>query len=785
MKHQDLIRELFDEAPIPERLLPDNIALMLKEKAKTATKEIIKAENISSNPKSININKRSLLYRATATIAASIVLLIGVTTYFHKDSNSLPTVESDGSSIKTELHPASSYTELYNTFQKMYVSSNKRTIVDVISDILAPNAIANGNTTGIQEDATDTLYGESTIKTDTQKQYSETHEQVAGVEEADIIKTDGSNIYYIANNKLYIVSTDNGNMSLLSESSTNNIIPIEMFINGTRLVVISNDYSKMTKEPMPQDDIAIPYEGSSSASSGSTSSSSGIDSQSSGSATPTVGAGTSSSSATQSSVAPVATSNASSGTLPAGDDTNLGRPDAPTSNGVASNSTVNNGEVQDIFIDQGIGYWYKNNLVVEIYDISDSTAPTVINTYKQDGNYISSRMIDNVMYIMTSYSDYQIGPITDENDLESYVPSYHLNDQKCYISASDIQIPEYVESTSYTILAGIDINATEPLVSIKAMLGYNGTIYSSNDYIYIIGNKWNKNSETTTIARFSLDNGTLTQSAFGTVPGVVLNQFSMDEYNGFFRIATTDLDYSNFTQSNGLYVLDSNLEIVGSISGLAETETIQSVRYDKNIAYVVTFRQTDPLYTIDLTDPTNPSVMSELKVSGYSSYLYKYADGLLLGFGIEADENGSQTGLKLSMFNTDELNNVNEISKIVLGDELQYATSSALSNHKSLLIDGGKNIIGVPVSYYDKIDTCNQYILFSYNATDGFVKIGAIETHDVYYNNEFSRGMYIGDVVYAFSQGRIISASISDMSIISTLVLTDGNTNSYGPETRD
>ena len=118
----------------------------------------------------------------------------------------------------------------------------------------------------------------------------------------------------------------------------------------------------------------------------------------------------------------------------------------------------------------------------------------------------------------------------------------------------------------------------------------------------------------------------------GSVPGEVLNQFSMDEKDGYFRIATTDSEnWSSETNTNNLYVLNENLEIIGKVEGLAKGEKIYSVRFIGKMGYMVTFKEIDPLFVIDLSDPTNPQVKGELKIPGYSSYLHPYDENHIIG----------------------------------------------------------------------------------------------------------------------------------------------------------
>ena len=215
-----------------------------------------------------------------------------------------------------------------------------------------------------------------------------------------------------------------------------------------------------------------------------------------------------------------------------------------------------------------------------------------------------------------------------------------------------------------------------------------------------------KELEKTIIHKIGIDDGALKYKTAGEVPGVVLNQFSMDEDNGYFRIATTkNRNWSSFggleTQESysNLYVLDKKMRVVGKIEKLAEGEKIYSVRFMQNRAYLVTFKQVDPLFVIDLSSPTNPKVLGELKIPGYSSYLHPYDETTLIGFG--KDSGNWNAKLKLSLFDVSSIGDPKEIDTYVL--EGKRSDSIALYDHKAFLFSKDKNLLVIPVSCEDAI----------------------------------------------------------------------------------
>ncbi|MFA6097842.1 MAG: beta-propeller domain-containing protein [Candidatus Paceibacterota bacterium] len=226
-----------------------------------------------------------------------------------------------------------------------------------------------------------------------------------------------------------------------------------------------------------------------------------------------------------------------------------------------------------------------------------------------------------------------------------------------------------------------------------------------------------KELERTVIHKIAIDKGDLNYKAVGDVTGMVLDQFSMDESAGYFRIATTkNRTWSQFgsddTQSySNIYVLDGDMKVVGQAEGIAKGEQIYAVRFMQNRAYMVTFKRTDPLFVIDLSDPSDPKILGELKVPGFSSYLHPYDATTLIGIGKESDENGRVTGgVKLSLFDVADVQNPKELDKYVIGNS--SSNSIAIDEHKAFLFSLDKNLLVIPVSTQDNFKVLDQGISF-------------------------------------------------------------------------
>ncbi|MBU5689985.1 MAG: beta-propeller domain-containing protein [Candidatus Aenigmatarchaeota archaeon] len=280
-------------------------------------------------------------------------------------------------------------------------------------------------------------------------------------------------------------------------------------------------------------------------------------------------------------------------------------------------------------------------------------------------------------------------------------------------------------------------------------------------------NKISIDNQQTIINKLSIENGNVELVSSGQVPGSVLNQFSMDEYEGNFRVATT---VYGFEQSkNNVYVLDQNLNVIGKIEGIAEGERIYSVRFINDKAYVVTFKQIDPFFVIDLSDPSNPEVLGYLKLPGVSDYLHPYDETHLIGFGRDIDEQGRVKGLKISIFDVSSVDNPVEISNYIVKGEYTY--SEALYEHKAFLFSKEKNLLVIPATINEgrfyPLNSWSGLLVFNISLDD--IKMKGRITHDGYYYQ--IRSLYIGDVLYSISESYIKANSIDDLSEIDQVQL--------------
>ncbi len=286
-------------------------------------------------------------------------------------------------------------------------------------------------------------------------------------------------------------------------------------------------------------------------------------------------------------------------------------------------------------------------------------------------------------------------------------------------------------------------------------------------------NELEKQRERTLVRKISLDSGFVKLEAEGEVPGRILNQFSMDEFEGNFRIATTTGEVWNGNSENHLYVLDSKLDIVGKIEGLAQGEKIYSVRFMGQKAYIVTFKKVDPLFVLDLSNPAAPKVLGKLKIPGYSDYLHPYDENHLIGIGKDAADAGNfawYQGLKLSLFDVSDLENPKEVANFKIGD--RGSESEALHNHKAFLFDRQKNLLVLPVSvaeispedYQGRANAYGRTVftgayVFNLTPESGFVLRGSI-SHN---NADVHRSLYIGNTLFTVSDSMVKANSLLDL----------------------
>lgn len=369
----------------------------------------------------------------------------------------------------------------------------------------------------------------------------------------------------------------------------------------------------------------------------------------------------------------------------------------------------------------------SSDTLAVIYDISDPTAPKEAARCRQSGYYNQSRLIGKKLYILSNHSVNTQSIIKDNP--ASFVPSVECGDYCGAVEPSSICIYNNCERPEYTVISAYDIEDGS-LSGTQSLLGGSSTVYAGTENIITCG----ISSVTTQVARFSIDNGKIELKATGEISGTLLNQFSIDEYKGYFRFVTTRIKYesSQFPSDtvNVLTVLDGEL------------------------------KQVDPLFSVDLSDPASPEIIGSLKIPGFSDYLFPYGDGLLLGIGRNADENtGRVENMKLSMFDISDPSDVTECAK----RSLVPSYSDSLYTHKATLADPGKNIIGF--SAYGNHGP--EYYIYSFE--NGQFSEKLYVPLDI--NSEFSRGLYINDIFYIVSDTQILSFTLDGFAPLGTLIL--------------
>lgn len=355
----------------------------------------------------------------------------------------------------------------------------------------------------------------------------------------------------------------------------------------------------------------------------------------------------------------------------------------------------------------GAGRW-ANATFVEVYDIADRTAPKLVTEYSQQGGYDNSRMIGTKLYaVSTYYVD------ISHDDYRNYcIPETEINDVCKKVPADCISVVEESNSNVYAVITTLDVeNGTEP--SCEAILGNCNELYASAKGLFLSETNFDEQAQHfTKIYRFEYTDTGVNYKCMGKVAGYINDQFSMSYDGEHFRIATTlnktEVDGDTVSMSvdnrvNNLYILNNNMQIVGKVEDLAQGESIESVRFVGDMAYVVTFRQTDPLFVIDLSDPENPTVKGELKIPGFSEYLHPIADGLLVGVGYDGTESGTNGDCKVSLFDVTNPYEPAESSVLTVSDGMAGCYPLVAENHK-LYIKLSENEFAVPFRVYSYIE---------------------------------------------------------------------------------
>ena len=624
-------------------------------------------------------------------------------------TGTLPPVNPEVSPIQT----FQSYSDLQNFLINNTNGVNRYWVSTGTTNELTPNATPMPAPAPTTAPSISGPIGQITTtgKDVTDTNYSPTNIQVAGVDEADSVKTDGKYLYVIANNTVYIMDAGAANpqdakviAKIASGDDNAYLSGIYLSQDGNKLAVLGSQY------------------------------------------------------------APYVTSTKDSFIMPP--------------------------------------YWGGSTTFVKVYDIANKANPVLARNFTMSGNYVNSRMIGNYVYDIITES-VNVGGNGTFN-----LPIVFAGADASNIAPNKIlYVPSSATYYTYTTVVALNIlDDSQAPANTTVMMDGTSEMYVSTNNIYITTPTWYGDHENTNIYRISINQTSITAQAKGAVVGNPINQYAMDEFNGYFRIATTIWIQDNATASDGavfkvtrqvnsIYVLNADLKIVGKLEKFKMDENLYAVRFMGNKCYVVTAKQTDPFFIIDMSNPAAPKVAGQLKIPGYSSYLHPLDENHIIGLGKE------NSTVKLSLFDVSNVNAPTEIAKYMVN--ASYSDSSALYDPHAFLFDAAKQMLVIPVSINNQpvimsllpastgvvgiaAPSAPSYwqgvYIFNVNATSGFTLKGSItqvdnsvsQNSDSYWMGSsywINRSLYINNTLYTFSQSRVQLNSLDNFALLAKIDL--------------
>jgi inhibitor of cysteine peptidase len=632
------------------------------------------------------IKKRAGIYAVAAVLFA---IILGSLCY---NLGLLPTVQVTQASV---FKTFSSYSELKN-----YLKTNSKMASFPSSDIMvfaaATDLVGSSLTNGVP-----TPYPTTRVAS---TEYSETNIQVAGVDEADIVKSDGQYMYVVTGSNVSILKAYSAeDAGLVSTMAFGQAYVSGIFVNKERLIVLGYNATVFVPAPILNPLSGAPYIG---------------------------------------------------------------------------------------------GFFGDVKTFVQVYDVSNKSAPKLLTDFAMTGGYFNSRMTGDYVYVVIGQPSY----ITNDTVI---LPDVYSNGAASQIEPTEIHYCNSSDVYYYftTIVALNTQDATEKPATMTIMMGNPRNMYMSPSNIYVTFPDMNGD---TTIYRLRVQGNNVTSEATGTVPGQEINQYSMDEYGDHFRIATTrwptllpivSSKNASSVQTNSLYVLDMSLNIVGELGNIGDGENFHAARFVGDRCYLVTFVKTDPLFVIDLSAPKNPQILGQLNVSGYSDYLHPYDENHLIGIGKEAvgaDEGNFAwyQGIKVALFDVSNVSNPVQMANYTIGD--RGSDSPVLYDPKAFLFDRSRDLLVIPV-LVAKIDPAQfpggvppsergtpvwqgAYV-FNITLAGGLSLEGTI-THGQSsgvapdYSYWVTRALYIEDVLYTVSEKEVMLNSLQNLAFLKEIDLS-------------
>ena len=450
-------------------------------------------------------------------------------------------------------------------------------------------------------------------------------------------------------------------------------------------------------------------------------------------------------------------------------------------------------------------------------DISDPATPRVTSSLTLDGDYVSARLIDGVARVVVRSQpvalEFQMPKagglraeraatrhnraVIKRSSVDDWLPYAVLTDaasgsesERPLLDCEAVRHPDTFGGFGMVSVLSVDLAAGLEIETAAGVIGDADTVYASTENLYVALHQWSDGGPgvargkaapegpSTDLHQFDITGTDAARYlASGSVPGRLLNQWALSEHDGVLRVATTADDTGRGQSSSSVVSLQrrgERLTEIGRVDGLGKDEQIYAVRYDGDIGYVVTFRQTDPLYTLDLSDPRRPRVRGELKINGYSAYLHPVGDGRVVGVGQDATKLGRVTGSQVSLFDVASLTRPERLDQLFLG----RGSSSVEYDHRAFLFWSDSNTMVIPLQTWTRRPFNGVVVLtvddrglrrrgtIQHSRSAGGHKAGITEAPDIRRSGGamISRSFVLDDALLTVSDAGVLVSGLDDLS---------------------
>lgn len=650
------------------------------------------------------------------------------------ESTSDTNIATDNTPDAGELYQvASSYQEVYELLDQYRYDSSGYGVYDEIfreeiNEVVEKEEMSveaeefsssNSATNDAVKEQTEAAATDSVSETGGAGNYSTTNLQTQGVDESDIVKTDGKYIYTVSQNQILITDIQGeqlknvGNIKLHLDGESETVL--EMYVDNGRLILITSRYdTSLTTNAHFREERTYDL-------------------------TKIVEAATEAI------------------------DTFVQGISAEEAERIVENAITEEVEITEVndadtlaasMVQEDVEAYHIERevcTVIYTYDVSNPEEPKLLGSVKQDGSYHTSRKIDDVVYLFTDENLYNNTQPVDEvmRDSGEYLPM--VNEEE--IPYDRIYLPK--EGSQALIISSVNVGNPSAIVDKAMILNNYVEIYVGSESCYLYNSTYQNGKDMTEIAKFTFSDGVISAVNAATVEGMIYDTFAINEKNGKLRVLTTKWDDVTWEESNNLYLLDEQLSITGTLTDIALGEQIYAARYIGDIVYFITYRNMDPLFAVDISDETSPKLLGELEITGFSEYLHPWGEDKLLGIGYETDpDTGIEEGIKLVMFDISNPTELKILDTLVI-ENIDYCT--ALYNYKCVIAEENANIIGFATETYSSSYSQREINYLAFGWENGkFVNLLA-EGLTKGVDSSIYRGIYVGDKFYIASPEQIRS----------------------------